>query len=95
VVQAIFNKLMTLNALTKVPELYGIYSQYVETNLSLGDILPYLSMAATIRDTSNIQRYVIGPNEAYPWTTESGAMVLVPDYARIHSILVEALHLDQ
>ena len=95
IVQATFNRLISLDAITRVPELYAIYSQYVQTDIGLGDILPLLPLANVVSDGSNIHRYAIGPNETYNWITPQGAMVLVPLYDQIHLILVEALHLDQ
>ena len=93
VVQAIFNKAMSLGALTKIPELYDIYTQYVETNMTIKDILPLIPMANVIQDTSRIRRFTVGPDAAYDWITESGAMVLIPDYNAIYGILAEALYL--
>lgn len=93
VVQAIFNKAMSLGALTKIPELYDIYTQYVETNMTIKEILPLIPMANVIQDTSRIRRFTVGPDAAYDWITESGAMVLIPDYNAIYGILAEALYL--
>jgi LCP family protein required for cell wall assembly len=94
VVQAVFKKFMSLDAISKAPELYEIYTEYVETNLTLSDVLSLLPMATVILDTENIHRYAVGINETYNWITYSGAMVLIPYYDAIHAILVEALHLD-
>lgn len=94
VVKAIFEKLMRIDAILKAPELWSIYTQYVETDLKLGDVLPYISMAKIIKDSSNIRRYAVGPAEVSNWFTGEGAMVLLPNYYAIYPILVEALHLD-
>ncbi len=95
VVQAIFNKSMRLDALTKVPELYGIYTEYVETNMKLMDILPILPMAYTVQDPANIRRFAVGPDHGYDWITEGGAWVFVPDYYLIYDLLAEALYLNE
>ncbi len=94
VVQAIFNKAMGMDAITKAPQLFSIYSQYVETDIKIGDILPYLSMAKSLQDPANIHRYAIGATGTVNWITGEGAMVLIPDYNAIYSILLEALHLN-
>jgi len=95
VVKAIFQKAMSLNVITKIPELYQLYTQYVETDIRVGDILPYVGMANKVRqDMSMIRRYAIGENECYDWWTAEGAWVQIPDYYAIYPILVEALHLD-
>jgi len=95
VVQAIFNRIISLDMITKVPEMYDLYTQYVETNVGLGDILAYLPLAYSVRDGSNINRYVVGQEHVTNWITGEGAMVLIPDYYAIQNILAEALYLNQ
>ena len=95
VVQAIFYRIISLDMITKVPEMYDLYTQYVETNVGLGDILAYLPLAYSVRDGSNINRYVVGQEHVTNWITGEGAMVLIPDYYAIQNILAEALYLNQ
>ena len=95
VIQAIFNKSLSLNALTKVPELYNIYTEYVETNMRVADILPLLPMASTMQNPENVRRFAVGPNQGYDWITGEGAWVFVPDYYLIYDLLAEALYLDE
>lgn len=95
VTQAIFNKAISVYGLTRIPELYGIYSSYVETNMGLAQILPLIPMATVVQNSENIHRYAIGPEHGYEWITESGAWVFIPDYYAIHDVLVQALYLNE
>ncbi len=92
VVQAIFKKAMNLNMITKVPELYGAYREYVDTNVQLMDVLPLLPMAPAIMNMENVHRYAVTPEMAYNWTTAEGAMVLMPDFYFIQNMFSAALY---
>jgi LCP family protein required for cell wall assembly len=92
VLYAIFAKLMNLNAIARLPELYAAYQSSVETNLSLDALAPFLPLATqVIGDSGSIHRYTIGPSEASPFTTSGGAMVLLPNYQAITAIINEAV----
>lgn len=95
VVLAIFRKAVQLNMLVKLPELYGLYREYVDTDVQLLDALPLLPMASSLMNTDNIHRYAITPAMVYNWITAEGAMVLMPDYYAISSMLNEALYRNE
>lgn len=95
VTQAIFNKALSLYGISRIPELYTIYSDYVETNMGLGEILPLIPMVTVVQNPENIHRYAIGPEHGYDWITESGAWVFIPDYYAIYDVLAEALYLNE
>jgi LCP family protein required for cell wall assembly len=92
VVQAVFNRLLSLNALTRAPELFSAYSRYVETDVSITDLLPLIPLATTIAgDSSRVQRFAIDHTMAKSWSVPtSGASVLLPDYAAIQAMLQAA-----
>ena len=94
VLLAAFTKLMSLNAVTRMPELFNIYQKNVETNLTLTDIVGLAGVApGLISDTSKIHRYSIGPTLVSNWTVpESGAMVLLPNAALIQQIINQAVY---
>jgi LCP family protein required for cell wall assembly len=93
VLYAIFAKLMSLNAIARLPELYSAYQSSVETNLSLDTVAPLMPVASqVIGDSGRIHRYTIGPAEATPFTTSGGAMVLLPNYQAITAIINQALY---
>jgi len=91
VLQAIGQKLFSLDGLNHVPDLFNTYKSTVETNLTLDATLRLLPAANLIHDPSSIRRYVIGYDQAYDWVEPStGAMVLLPVYPEIQKILQQA-----
>jgi LCP family protein required for cell wall assembly len=92
VLYAIFSKLMSLNAITRLPELYSSYQSAVETNLSVENILPLLPVASQVLgDSSRIHQYSVGAGMVSNYTTPAGAMVLLPDYQAIANMIDEAI----
>jgi len=92
VIVAIFTKLMSLDAVNRAPELFPILTSAVQTDLDLQTVTNLLPLApAILSDPSKIRRYAIGPESVYNYVTESGAMVLLPDWYSIQSILQQAL----
>ncbi len=93
VLQALFSKLMNLNAIARIPDMYEIYRKNVETNLSLADIVGLAPVASSlISDFSKVRRYTVGPGQVSDWVVPgSGAMVLVPNYNLIQPIIMEAV----
>lgn len=93
VLQATFSKLMSLNAIGRIPELYTVYKKNVETNLALSDVVALAPVGGQlISDRSKIRRYAISPKEATDWTVPgSGAMVLLPNKALIQQIIQQAI----
>lgn len=94
VVEAIFNRLMKLDVILKAPDLYSAYTTYVQTNVSLGDVVGLLPLANEVYNNGDIRSYVIGYNHAYDWIAYSGAQVLLPDYGAIQELMIEALSLE-
>lgn len=94
VLYGIFGKIMSLDAISRLPDLYNTYKSSVETNLSIDDILPLLPVASQILNNPNrIQRFTIGPGLVCPYWTPDGAAVLLPDYGAIYLIIQDALFL--
>lgn len=94
VIEAIFNRLMSLDAILQAPDLYKVYKTYVQTDLGFSDIVPLLPLASKIYQNGDIRNYVIGYDHAYDWMTQQGAQVLVPDIQLIQDLLAEALMLE-
>lgn len=93
VLYAIFDQLMSMDALSRAPELFSDFQSSVETNISVDDILPLLPVAANVLgDPSLIHRYSIGPGQVYDYITEGGAMVLLPNYNAIALIIAQAIY---
>ncbi len=88
----VFNQLMNLDVLSKAPDLYSILSSNIETDLTLDELMNLLPMAAQLfSDESRIRRFSIGPELVTNYTVpDSGAMVLLPNYDAIYSLLSQA-----
>lgn len=93
IVEAIFDRLISLDALMKAPDLYNAYIHYVQTDIGLGEVLNLLSFASTIQSNHDIRNYVIGYDYVYDWYTATGAQVLMPDTGAIQNLMIEALNL--
>ena len=91
-VLAIFNKGVSLEALSRLPEVYQQFASLVETNAALGDLVPLLPLAAQVAgDTTRIRRYAVDTTMATGWRVpSSGASVQLPNYAAIQAMLAEA-----
>lgn len=92
--EAIFDRLVSLNALVRAPELYNAYVTYVQTDVSLNQVIGLLPFASKINENRDIRNYVVDYNYAYDWITAAGAQVLIPDYNAIESLMIEALSLE-
>lgn len=90
----LFRKIMSLDAVTKAPEIYNQFISNVETDLNLNDILTLINLAPTIlNDTSRIERYTITRDHVTPYTIpSSGANVLLPDYVAIWGVIKESVY---
>jgi LCP family protein required for cell wall assembly len=93
VIEAIFDRLMSLDVILKAPDLYNAYITYVQTDVSLGEVLNLLPFASAISNNRDIRNYVIGYDYSYDWYTAGGAQVLMPDIDAIQNLMIEALTL--
>jgi LCP family protein required for cell wall assembly len=92
VLQGLFFRLMNLNVLTHVKNLYKSYSDNVETDLGLGDILSLLPLAPKLVKSNNIRRYAIGPGQVSDYIIPgSGAWVEIPNLNACRDIIRQAL----
>ena len=93
VLQAMFQKLFSLDALTRIPELYDLYRKNVETDLTVNDIVGLAPVAAGLAlDHNKIRRYTIAGGAVYDYTVPgSGAMVLMPNMGVIQSLIQQAV----
>ncbi|MBX3004897.1 MAG: LCP family protein [Anaerolineales bacterium] len=90
-IAAIFERLVSLNALTRIPELHTQYKDMVQTNIGLAQILGWVPVASAVRDTQAIQRYSVGPDDVTPFRNSVGSAVLIPNAERVRRILLQAL----
>ncbi len=95
VLQAIFFRGLSLDGIQRAPELYEQFIHAVQTDLTLGDILPLLPIAAQFTDTSRIHRYAISVAQITPWVNpNTGAQVLLPNRELILEIMYQALNIQ-
>lgn len=92
--EAIFRRLVSLDALVRAPELFNAYINYVKTDIGVTDVVGLLPFASKINENGDIRNYVVDYNYAYDWITSAGAQVLIPDYNAIESLMIEALSLE-
>jgi LCP family protein required for cell wall assembly len=87
VLKALFNKFMSLNALERAPEFYGIYKENVDTDLGLTDMLFWLPALVRAAQAQDFHFYAITYKQVYDYITPGGAMVLVPNMDEVMKII--------
>ena len=93
VLQAIFFRVISLDGVTRAPELYAQYQTAMQTDMAIEDILPLLPLATQIAANQNILRFTIGPAQISDWTNPfNGAQVLLPDQVAISELMQQALN---
>jgi LCP family protein required for cell wall assembly len=93
VLLAIFNKLISLDALNRAPELYNAYKRNVKTDMTFEQMARFLPLAARLTDSSRIERYVVTSKYTTSYINSTGAMVLLPKRDEIRELLIEALNI--
>lgn len=83
---------MSLDAIAKAPELFGIIANCIETDMTFDQIASLLPIAPTIfSDEGRIRRYAISWTEVTSYIVpESGAQVLLPNFDAINALLYDA-----
>lgn len=92
ILMAVFQKMLSLNALKRIPEFYAIYKDNVTTDMGLTTLVPLFPLAAQLVDTSRIHHYFIGPNQVNDWITPGGGMVLLPQQEAVMNVIRKALN---
>jgi LCP family protein required for cell wall assembly len=88
VIKAIFEKVLSIGGISKVPQLYSEFNELVESNMELGNILPLVPLAATLAtDTSRIEGYTLDYTVVSNWRTPGGAAVLLPNRDALQATL--------
>ena len=91
VLQAIFVKIVSIDGLSRLPEVYSQFYNSLRTDLELGDLLPLVPTAVQVAgDSSRVQRFNVDPTMADFWRTPGGASVLLPKRDAILAMLVQA-----
>jgi LCP family protein required for cell wall assembly len=92
VILAAFNKLLSLDGLSRASELYNIYIDNVTTDMNFDAMFDLLPLAADLARNGEIERYYIGPREVTSWTNYNGASVLLPIRDAVLAVMRQALN---
>ena len=84
---------MSMDAISNAPEIYNLFIDSVETDMSLGDMVQFIDVAsAVLSDSNRIQRYSITTDHVTDHTTAGGAYVLLPNYDAIWEVVKQAVY---
>jgi LCP family protein required for cell wall assembly len=92
VLLAIADRLISLNGLSRVPELYEQFHAMVKTDVEINDLLPLVPLATTVAaDRSRVSLHRVDSTLTTPWLVPySGASVLLPNRDAILAMLQAA-----
>lgn len=90
VLRAIFNQVVNLNVIPKLPSLYNQLSHTLVTDLSLGDLIALAPLAYDL-SPPHIRSYYINKSYVTGWRTPGGAAVQLPNHAAIQQLVAEAM----
>jgi LCP family protein required for cell wall assembly len=93
VLLGVINRMVNLDMIPRIPDLYTQYQNTVTTDLALDSIIPLIPLAPDFLQ-GNIGRYAIGREHVTSWVTYSGSAVLLPNTAAIQAVLRAALNAD-
>jgi LCP family protein required for cell wall assembly len=91
VLEAAFRSVVSLNGLSRVPELYDIYKQNITTNVDLHLITYLLPVALRQANSPQIDNFSIGRGQVYDWINSYGSMVLVPIREPVLEVMREVI----
>ncbi|OQY47047.1 MAG: hypothetical protein B6242_06050 [Anaerolineaceae bacterium 4572_78] len=86
VLVAIKDKSLQFDIIPKIPELWTTAGNVVETDLQLVDVVELAELANTIQH-ENIEMVVLDESYTNNYTTDAGAMVLVPAWDKIDVVI--------
>lgn len=90
VIRAVFDQALSQNMISRVPDLWGVYKEDVETDLGLGDIA-YLGTLAARFDARNLKsRFIRGSTLLESGKSPTGGYVLIPHYDALYDFMQEA-----
>jgi polyisoprenyl-teichoic acid--peptidoglycan teichoic acid transferase len=91
VLDAVFDKLMGMDSLSRAPQLYEIYKNSVTTDLDFETLSSFFPIAYQIAGTHAIDGHSIGYAQVYDWVNASGAMVLVPNRQAVLEVMQQVI----
>lgn len=90
VLLAIFQRLVSLDAMKKIPQMYSVYEESVVTNITLQESIAWATVAGRIvEDPDTLQTRTLGRDYVTPFRTPAGAQVLLPEREAILALFEE------
>jgi len=93
VLEAIFDRMMSLDVIFMVKEVYDICDKFVQTDVSLEQTKALIPLAKLMDKDRDVRNYVVGFDLVTSQMTNQGAYVLIPDINGIRNLMIEALTL--
>lgn len=90
VLRAAWHKALQIEAIPKIPELWGALRDSVQTDLTLLDVVRLGAIGLRL-DTGRIKSRAITSAQVTSWRTPDNQQVLLPDWERIAPLLRDAL----
>jgi LCP family protein required for cell wall assembly len=91
VLTAMGERLFSLNALAHIPQIYNLFRNNVDTNLTVGGTFAVLPRMLAV-DRKKVNRYSIGLDQAIPWTDPiTREQYLLPKPEAIRRLLQQAI----
>jgi LCP family protein required for cell wall assembly len=89
VLEAIFQKVLSMDGLTKIPQMYKEFDEWVERDIGLTDLVSLIPLASDLATgKATFDAYSIDGAMVSGWTMPiSGAQVLLPDRDKILELL--------
>jgi LCP family protein required for cell wall assembly len=89
VLKSIFEKVLSLDGLTKFPQLYGEFSTWVDGDIGLSDLIPLIPLASELATgEASFEGYSIAGDMVTQWIMPlTGADVLLPERDKIQELL--------
>jgi len=92
VLRAILHRFLSLDVIPFLPEWYTRYSQTIQSDMKLLDLLSYLPFALRLHGNDQIHHFQINWMDVTHWQApETSAWVLVPKRERVSSIMQTAV----
>jgi len=92
VLQAIFARLMSMDALQRAPDFYRTYRASVVTNLTFENVAQWLPLAARLGTNPPIRHFLIGSQHSTEYTVPTdGSKVLLPKQKEILTVMQQVL----
>jgi LCP family protein required for cell wall assembly len=87
---AIFQRMISLDVLKQIPQMYAVYEDSALTNIGLQESLAWAGVAGRIvDDTDSLHTLTIDREYVTPFRTPAGAQVLLPNPEAIRSLFKE------